>query len=120
MKTRKFLIIFFLSVLCLSKPTFAEEIKAQTLNSVEYKIPISNVYKEGIYRFDITCTHCTANVRLLSNDKPAVILIINEDHTERLFQKCSDSSITLNVGKLTNKDTVVIVGEGEFFINFIK
>lgn len=115
---KKFFVLSLVSLLFysfLSLPTLAVN-KFNNLNTV----PVSDVYKKGFYNFNITYTSCEAIAKLVSTDKNAVIMVVNSDNTLRLFKKCTPNDPTILIGNLTKNDTVIIIGEGEFSIKFIR
>ena len=110
------LILFLFSS---STAIFADDASDKCIKN-DCAIPTSDVYKEGIYRFDITCTKCVATAKYLTPNTSGVIIVINADNTERLFKKCTVDNPDVEIGSLTKDDTVVIIGKGEFEILFTK
>lgn len=87
---------------------------------IDCATPTSDIYQEGIYRFDITCTKCIATAKYLTPNTSGAIIVINADNTERFFKKCTVDNPNAEIGSLTKDDTVIIIGKGEFEILFVK
>ncbi|GAB6167666.1 hypothetical protein JCM1393_01260 [Clostridium carnis] len=116
---KKIFFTLILSILIFINTNFLPTV-AVTLDSNLSQVPVSDIYKKGIYNFDITCTKCEAHAKLITPDKNSVIMVINSDDSLRLFKKCTPDDSTATIGHLTKNDTVIIVGDGEFSIDFIR
>lgn len=122
MKILKRISVLFVAMMIFSQCTltFASINNLDDIETKSCKIPTSDVYKEGIYRFDITCAKCTVNAKFITKNTSGVIIVINADNTERLYKKCTPEDTEVEIGTLTKEDTIVIVGNGEFAINFVR
>ena len=87
---------------------------------IDCATPTSDIYQEGIYRFDINCTRCIARAKFLTPNTSGVIIVISPDNTMRLFKTCTVDNADLEIGSLSKDDTVIIVGKGEFEIIFVR
>lgn len=94
--------------------------KIENCVEINCATPTSDIYQEGIYRFDINCTRCVATAKYLTPNTSGIIIVINADNTMRLFKKCTIDNADLEIGSLTKDDTVIVIGKGEFEIIFIK
>lgn len=82
--------------------------------------PISNTYTEGIYHFDKSIG-TKISFRLLTEDKPINIIIINgNDFKYQIYLGGKTSKTDIYLDKPLNYHTVILVGEGEVSFNFEK
>lgn len=94
--------------------------KIENYVGIDSASPTSDIYQEGIYRFDINCTRCIARAKFLTPNTSGVIIVISPDNTMRLFKTCTVDNADLEIGSLSKDDTVIIVGKGEFEIIFVR
>lgn len=107
-------VLVFISLLIICCTLFTSKAYAYTTIS-----PVNNVYKEGIYRLDDIYKD-KYNLMYQFNDKSkqSTIIILDEDFDTKY--KNINCQRKCNAGTITNKDTIIIVGESEVSLYFDK
>ncbi|WP_195987572.1 hypothetical protein [Clostridium sp. D53t1_180928_C8] len=81
--------------------------------------PIDTVYKEGIYKLDKS-DKGTYNLqyRFLNSDSDSAIIVL--DNNAGILYKNINCNRKCNAGTITNKDTIILITEGEVALYFTK
>lgn len=82
-------------------------------------IPISDTYKEGIYRIDDNYSYEVIAEATMENQLSSII-IIDKNNSLRLYKKLEPIDKQFNLGILTKEDTLIIIGSGEVSIIYNK
>ena len=81
--------------------------------------PINNVYKEGIYKLNKNDTgEYQLQFQFLNKDIDSAIIVLDENAD--ILYKNINCNRKCNAGIITNKDTIVIITDGEVELSFTK
>lgn len=93
-----------------------------TTNTVYAKIPINpsnDIYKEGIYKLNKSDTgQYQLQFQFLNKDVNSAIIVLDEN--AGILYKNINCNRKCNAGIITNKDTIVIITDGEVQLSFTK
>jgi len=105
MKTKKFIIVFLLSIIA-----FTEIPKA---------LFVSDSYKQGIYSIS-EVNPFNATAKLITPNNTTSLLIIDSNGNQKFYKRFDNLNEVINLGSIKNGDIVVIVGTGEIAITSSK
>ncbi|GAB6167571.1 hypothetical protein JCM1393_00310 [Clostridium carnis] len=90
-----------------------------SVNAINLTQPISDTYKEGVYRINDKAKYY-ATATLSNKNKIASLLIIDSENRIRLYKNFDTSQVndSLNIGYISSEDTIVVLGIGEIAIRF--
>ncbi|MEN8079398.1 hypothetical protein ABFP60_20810 [Clostridioides difficile] len=81
--------------------------------------PINNIYKEGIYTLDENdIGEYNLQYEFLKKDSESAIIIL--DKNEDIVYKNINCNRKCNAGTITNKNTIILITEGEVELEFTK
>ena len=81
--------------------------------------PINNIYKEGIYELNKSdIGSYQLQFRFVDPDKDSAIIVLDENAD--IVYKNINCNRVCNAGVITNKNTIVIITEGEVELSFTK
>ncbi|MBD7914636.1 hypothetical protein H9660_05710 [Clostridium sp. Sa3CUN1] len=81
--------------------------------------PINNVYKEGIYKLNKNDTgEYQLQFQFINKDIDSAIIVLDENAD--ILYKNINCNRKCNAGIITNKDTIVIITDGEVELSFTK
>lgn len=106
MKTKKFLIMFLLSIF----------ISGEVAQGGQIAIPTSTTLKEGIYKVTPEHKGYYRNIKLISPGKPVTITVLDANGAQVLFAKLHNENEHLKVGPIEIGETLIINGEGEISV----
>lgn len=82
-------------------------------------VPISDTYKEGIYRIDDNYSYEVIAESTTENQISSII-IVDKNNSLILYKKLEPIDKQFNLGILTKEDTIIIIGSGEVSIIYNK
>lgn len=81
--------------------------------------PINNVYKEGIYKLDKSDKgEYNLQYQFLNKDSDSAIIVLDENAD--IVYKNINCNRKCNAGTTTNKNTIILITDGELELNFTK
>lgn len=105
--------MIFLSSLILCCMILTVKASSVTIN------PINNVYKEGIYQIPKNDNNSyNVSYQFLDKSKKSTIIVLDENYD--IQYKNINCNRKCNAGIITNKNTLVIIGDSEAAIEFSK
>jgi len=104
MQTKKFLIVFLISIFTFGKLSQAQQ------------VPISTTLKQGIYNISPEHVGLYRNIKLITPGKPIAMTILDANGAQILFIRLSNENETLKVGPIKKGETLIITGDGEISI----
>lgn len=103
MNIKKLFIIFLICFMVIPAPIMANA------------VPVSNVYKEGIYKLTDTDSY-SATAKLITPGKFTSLIIIDPNSSVKLYKQFIDTNESFGLGPLDKNHTLVIIGNGEISI----
>lgn len=80
---------------------------------------INNIYKEGIYKLDKNdIGEYNLQYEFLNKDRESAIIIL--DKNEDIVYKNINCNRKCNAGTITNKNTIILITDGEVELEFTK
>ena len=81
--------------------------------------PINNAYKEGIYKLDKSDKgEYNLQYQFLNKDSDSAIIVL--DQNADIVYKNISCNRKCNAGTITNKNTIILITDGELELNFTK
>lgn len=81
--------------------------------------PISNVYKEGIYKLDKNDKgEYNLQYKFINKDRNSAIIVLDENGD--IVYKNINCNRKCNAGTITNKNTIILITDGEVELDFTK
>ena len=81
--------------------------------------PIDKVYKEGIYRLDKSYKgEYNLQYKFLNKDSDSTIIVLDENAD--IVYKNINCNRKCNAGTITNKNTIILITDGEVELDFTK
>ena len=81
--------------------------------------PISNTYKEGIYKLEKSDKgEYTLQYQFLNKDIDSAIIVL--DQNDDIVYKNINCNRKCNAGTITNKNTIIVITNGEVELDFTK
>lgn len=87
-----------------------------TANAISV-VPISDVYKEGIYRIPNDKSY-VVTAELVSDNTNTSIILVDENSSAQMYCRLMHKNEKVNLGEISNKYTMAILGNGEVSLIF--